>query len=197
MNPSLPTDELLWHRLTDGEEAAFTQLFERYYAALLGYGKSFLNDSDRVQDCVQDVFADIWLYRSSLNEPTSVKAYLLSCVRKRVARFHSRDRIFRQTTSLDHIEFSISFTVEDRLIANEETALRIHHLNRQINALPPRQKEILFLRYHQGLTTEQVAEILSINYQSASNLLHRALMQLRRELKGNVALFLLLFSDLV
>jgi RNA polymerase sigma factor (sigma-70 family) len=192
-----PSDDQLWNHLIDGEEAAFSKLFERYYPTLLGYGKSFITDADRVQDCTQDVFADIWLYRASLDRSAMVKPYLLSCIRKRMARLYSRDRIFRHTDSLDDVEFSISFTVEDRLIANEETASRIHLLNQQINALPPRQREILFLRYHQGLTTEQVAEILSINYQSASNLLHRALIQLRRELKGNAALLVLLLFQLV
>ncbi len=197
MNIPLPSDELLWHRLIDGEEAAFTKLFERYYPTLLGYGRSFLPDSDRVQDCVQDVFVDVWLYRASLNKSAMVKAYLLACVRKRIARSHSRDRIFRHTASLDDIEFSISFTVEDHLIAHEETAARVYQLNRQLNALPPRQKEALFLRYHQGLNTEQVAEILNINYQSASNLLHRALMHLRQELKGSPTLLMALFLGLV
>lgn len=188
MHASSPSDETLWHRLIDGEEAAFTRLFERYYPTLLGYGKSFLADTDRVQDCVQDVFADIWLYRSSLDRSAMAKAYLLACVRKRISRLYARDRIFRQISPLDDVEFSITFTVEDRLIANEETAARIHHLNKQLNALPPRQKEALFLRYHQGLNTAQVAEILGINYQSVNNLVHRALIHLRRELKGNVAL---------
>lgn len=197
MQASSPTDEQLWHRLIDGEEAAFSRLFERYYASLLGYGKSFIPDPDRVQDCIQDVFADIWLYRSSLNTSVTVKAYLFSCVRKRIARFHTRDHVFRRTTSLDEVEFSINFTVEDRLIANEETATRIHQLNQQLNALPPRQKEALFLRYHQGLNTEQVAEILGINYQSANNLLHRALIYLRRELKGNITLLMVFLFDFI
>jgi RNA polymerase sigma factor (sigma-70 family) len=197
VNATSPSDEHLWRCLMAGEQAAFTSLFERYYAPLLGYGKSFLTDPDRAQDYIQDVFADLWLYRSTLSEPASVKAYLLSSVRKRIARFYSRDRIFRHTTSLDDIEFSITFTVEDRLIAHEESAERVYQLNHQLNTLPPRQKEALFLRYHQGMKTEQIAEILNINYQSANNLLHRALLQLRRELKGNVMLLLPLLFEII
>lgn len=195
MSTLIPTDALLWHRLIDGDESAFSKLFERYYPTLLRYGKSFMSDSDRVQDCIQDVFTDVWLYRSSLDKSALVKAYLLACVRKRIARFHARDHIFRHTTTLEAIDFSISFTVEDRLIAHEETIARVHQLNQQLNSLPPRQKEALYLRYHQGLKTEQIAEILNINYQSANNLLYRAMEQLRREFKGSILLFLLLLSE--
>jgi RNA polymerase sigma factor (sigma-70 family) len=197
VNFTAPTDEALWHRLIDGDESAFSNVFERYYPTLLRYGKSFMSDPDRVQDCIQDVFADIWLYRSSLDESVLVKAYLLACVRKRIARLHTRDHIFRHTTTLEAIDFSISFTIEDRLIAHEETASRVYQLNRQLNALPPRQKEALFLRYHQGLKTEQIAEILNINYQSANNLLHRAVEHLRRELNVTNTLLLLLLSEIV
>ena len=197
MNVLIPTDALLWHRLIDGDESAFSKLFERYYPTLLRYGKSCMSDSDRVQDCIQDVFADVWLYRSSLDKSALVKAYLLACVRKRIARFHARDHVFRHTTTLESIDFSISFTVEDRLIAHEETASRVHQLNRQLNSLPPRQKEALYLRYHQGLNTEQIAEVLNINYQSANNLLHRAMEHLRREMKDSIPLLLLLISAMV
>lgn len=197
MNVLIPTDALLWHRLIDGDESAFSKLFERYYPTLLRYGKSCMSDSDRVQDCIQDVFADVWLYRSSLDKSALVKAYLLACVRKRIARFHARDHIFRHITTLEAIDFSISFTVEDRLIAHEETASRVHQLNRQLNSLPPRQKEALYLRYHQGLNTEQIAEVLNINYQSANNLLHRAMEHLRREMKDSIPLLLLLISAMV
>ncbi|PWJ55045.1 RNA polymerase sigma factor (sigma-70 family) [Dyadobacter jejuensis] len=192
MNNFIFSDEVLWCRLIEGEEASFTKLFERFYPNLLRYGKSFLSDTDKIHDCIQDVFVDIWYYRASLCRTVSVKAYLLSCLRKRIGRSKKVDLFFRQTTSLEEVTFSIDFTVEDHLIANEEVAYKVNCLNKHINALSPRQKEALYLRYHQELKTEQIAEILNINYQSANNLLHRALIQLRRDLKDNPSLFMLL-----
>jgi DNA-directed RNA polymerase specialized sigma24 family protein len=40
----------------------------------------------KVQDCVQDVFTDLWIYRDKLSDKVVVKAYLLACVRKRITR---------------------------------------------------------------------------------------------------------------
>lgn len=152
---------------------------------------------ERARDCIQDVFVDIWLYRDTLTEVGSVKAYLLSCVRKRIARLHERDRVFRQTSTLDEVTFLLDFTVEDRLIADEETAAKVGQLNRLINALPARQKEALYLRYHQGLTVEQIAELMAINYQSVVNLIYKAIQQLRHEWPGELTLlFFMVFSAL-
>lgn len=180
-----------------GDELAFSALFERYYRSLVNYGNTLSSYPERVQDCVQDVFVNVWLYRHTLSEHVVTKAYLLSSVRKRIARLHERDTIFRQPAPLETVQFSLDFSIEDQLIADEETAAQVSQLNRLINALPPRQKEALYLRYHQGLTIEQIGEMLDINHQSVSNLLHRCIQHLRREWKGDLTLLLLLFSRIL
>jgi RNA polymerase sigma factor (sigma-70 family) len=185
-------DSILWSRLKVGDEKAFSVLFEKYYGSLVRYGNSFSKHSEKVQDCVQDVFADVWLYKHSLSDNANVKAYLLSSVRKRIARLQERDHIFSKITSTDTIEFLFDFSIEHQLIIDESTADKVSQLNKLINLLPSRQKEALYLRYHQGLSVEQISEMLGVNYQSANNLLHRALLNIRKEWNTNIPLILLL-----
>ena len=189
-------DLTLWNNLREGDEKSFSILFERYYADLLRYGNSLSPYEEKVQDCVQDVFTDIWVYRNTLQSCVVVKAYLLSSVRKRIARLFERDHIFRKTTTTDSIAFLLEFSVEHELIDDDyATKEKVVHLNKLLNDLPDRQKEALYLRYHQGLSVEQIAEMLDVNYQSASNLLYRGLLSLRKEWKGAFSLFLLLSSS--
>ena len=185
------SDSILWNKLRLGDEEAFSSLFERYYSTLVNYGKTLMTGEDRVKDCVQDVFVDIWSYRYKLNEAIVVKAYLLSSVRKRIARLHNREHIFSNIKNIDSLDFLFDFSIEDRLIADETTAKKVEQLNKSINQLSNRQKEAIYLRYHQGLTVDQVAEVLNLNYQSTKNLLHRAILQLRKDFPIS-ALFLLL-----
>lgn len=187
-------DEELWCDLVNGSEKAFSALFRKYHPVLVSYGKSVTMHHNIVGDCVQDVFADIWLYRKSLSQPVSVKAYLLSGLRKRIARKLERDPIFRHCAGIDTIEFSAHFTILDELITNEETRSQVEYLNMLINQLPARQKEALYLRYHQQLSIEQIAETMQMNYQSAVNLLHRAIKQLRNFWTGEIPQLMLLFS---
>jgi RNA polymerase sigma factor (sigma-70 family) len=189
-------DTVLWRNLKEGDEKAFSLLFKKYYGHLVRYGNSFSPFPEKVQDCVQDVFTDVWVYRQSLNDSVVVKAYLLSSVRKRIARLQERDHIFRKTTSMDSIEFLFDFSVEHQLISDEATEEKVSHLNELLNNLPTRQKEALYLRYHQGLSVEQIADMLQVNYQSANNLLHRAVVNLRKEWKGDLSLLFLLSSSL-
>lgn len=188
------SDEQLWQKLKADDAQAFEALFERYYPQLLAYGNSLLSHEDRVQDCAQNVFMDVWLYRHKLQEKVSVKSYLLASLRKRIARLHERDHFFYRSTSLDSVEFSLHFSIEDQLIADEETANKVQLINQMLNDLPARQKEALYLRYHQGLDIEQVAEILGVNHQSVSNLLYRAIQHLRKEWVGSVVFLLSLWA---
>ncbi|TDD94743.1 sigma-70 family RNA polymerase sigma factor [Flavobacterium cellulosilyticum] len=179
-----------------GDERAFSKLFEKYYNHLVHYGNSISSFPEKVQDCIQDVFTDIWVYRQNLDESVVVKAYLLSSVRKRISRLQERDHIFRQTTSIDSINFLFDFSIEYHLITDEETTSKVVRINALLNELPPRQKEALYLRYYQGLTVEQIADNFQVNYQSANNILHRALVKLRKEWKHEYLLILLLSSNI-
>lgn len=191
------SDETLWKGLKEGSEWAFSNLFERYFRSMINYGNSLMSHSDKVQDCVQDVFVDIWLYRHSLQDNVVVKAYLLSSLRKRIARLYERDHIFRQSASIEELEFLLDFSIEEKLIHDEITASKVSHLNKLLNELPSRQKEALYLRYHQGLSVEQIAEALVINYQSANNLIYRALQHLRDAWSGDLTLLFLIFSKFI
>lgn len=187
-------DTKLWRSLIDGDENAFSILFKKHYAHLIRYGKSFIPFPEKVQDCVQDVFTDIWVYRAKLNDDVVVKAYLLSCVRKRITKLKVRDRIFTFNSEVETVPFLFDFSIEHHLIIDETTASQVAQLNQLINGLPSRQKEALYLRYTQDLSIEQVADTLDINYQSANNLLHRALLCIRKEWQANILILLILFT---
>ncbi|WP_281637633.1 RNA polymerase sigma factor [Flavobacterium marginilacus] len=188
-------DFTLWNNLKAGDEKAFSTLFEKYYSDLVRYGNSLCSYDDRVQDCVQDVFTDIWVYRESLSSDVIIKAYLLSSVRKRIARLYQRDPFFTKKKNTETTEFLFDFSIEQQLIDDEITAEKVLQLNTLINNLPPRQKEALYLRYHQQLSVEQIAEIMSVNYQSASNILFRGIQKLRNDWKENISIILLLASS--
>lgn len=194
-NPNYVLDDFtLWNNLKAGDETAFSTLFEKYYADLIRYGNSLCSYNDRVQDCVQDVFTDIWVYRETLSNNVIVKAYLLSSVRKRIARLYKRDPFFKKESNIETTEFLFDFSIEQQLINDEITSEKVIQLNTLINNLPSRQKEALYLRYHQQLSVEQIAEIMGVNYQSASNILFRGIQNLRKDWKENISIILILYS---
>lgn len=176
---STKCDTDLWEDMMQNSEQAFSLIFSRYYPLLINYGKSITKHHYLVSDCIQDVFVDIWNYRNNLKKPESVKAYLLAGLRKRIARKLERDPIFNNSTNIEQVEFCFQFTILDKIVLDEETQIQTKYLNSLINQLPSRQKEVLYLRYYQQLSVNEVAETMQMNYQSTVNLLHRTIKHLR------------------
>ncbi|QHV96605.1 sigma-70 family RNA polymerase sigma factor [Spirosoma endbachense] len=196
MSKTIRSDDDLWRLIREDQESAFTQLMERLFASLIHYGRKFSSDKDLVQDCVQDVLVDLWLRRTQTQPILSIRTYLFSSVRHSVCRRARQNQRFGSLTSdVEDMPFTITFSVEETWIADEIDRERLHQLNLLMNQLPPRQKEIIYLRYYQGLEKDQIASILDINYQSVSNLLHRALTNLRGQFPTSLpVLFWLYFS---
>lgn len=188
------SDTYLWGLLKSGDEEAFSILFRRYYKKLVQYGRSLTTEEDFISDCVQDVFVDIWNYRQNISESIVVKAYLLTSVRNRIAKKSIEAKRFARFSSQDVLFFDFDFSVEEKLILDEDSAEKIRRLNTLINSLPPKQKEAIYLRYHMGLSVEQISLILNMNYQSTKNLLHRTILSLRKEFPLSI---LFLYGSLV
>jgi DNA-directed RNA polymerase specialized sigma24 family protein len=85
----------------------------------------------------------------------------------------------------------IDFSIEHHLIIDETTASQVAQLMKQlINSYHLDKKKLAT----QDLSIEQVADTLDINYQSANNLLHRALLCIRKEWQANILILLILFT---
>jgi RNA polymerase sigma factor (sigma-70 family) len=186
-----PTDNQLWTQIRSGDEEAFSMLFLRYNNSLYTYGSAFCDDHELVKDCIQDVFVHIWDQRYKLVDVLAVKAYLIACVRRKVLLKRKKERDFRNILKTDYLHFSYQFEIDYKNIESESTLAKITKLNTIINQLPSRQKEALHLRYHHGLSVDQIAEILEMNYQSAKNLLYRCILGLRKEFGALLTIFLL------
>lgn len=169
------TDEVLWISFKNGDRNAFEVLLKRYYAVLFRYSSRFTKNRAMVEDCIQDVFIYIWEHRMSLSNPPSVKFYLLKSVRNRMfLDLKEANRVVEHNP-----DTSFEEDIEKHLIREEIQVLNKTRLSSLLNLLPARQREALFLKYFEGLTVDEIGEIMGVNRQSAANFLYRALTTLR------------------
>ncbi len=81
----------------------------------------------------------------------------------------------------DDYDFIVEFDVEhDQIINDGEKELTLK-IKKTLEHLPPRQKEIVYLRYFEGLTFEDIAQIMDISKQSAHNLLQKSYKTFREK----------------
>ncbi len=182
MSERLTTQEAkqFWREYRSGDIHALATLMECYYPDLFGWGMRLHHDRDFVKDCIQEIFLSLWKVQETIVMVDNVRSYLLVVLKSRILRELSKKENKLHTRLTDEYEFSVEFSADLRLIEEENEVYQLRKLQQVMNQLPPRQKELIYLRFHQNLSFEQIAEVMQLGRQSVYNLLQKALGSLRK-----------------
>lgn len=189
-SPTSSHEQLIWQQVQSGNRLAFQQLHNKHIRHLLNYGLRLCGSMSMVEDCVQDVFTELWLYRQNITQPTSMRFYLLKAVRNKLKAQYRREHPFiagwdDSSDSLSQPDFNIEPSAEQRFIELEIDLERQRQIKAAMSLLSPRQREIIYLRYFNELTYDQICELMGINYQTARSQIYNGLKILRNELKDS------------
>lgn len=191
----------LWCDFTAGSQEAFKALYDTYSDVLYAFGLRYTSDQDLVRDCIHDLFIDLHTYRSGLSTSLgNVKFYLLKSFRRKLALALRRSSVFKLEGWLG-TDFAppigtFTYSIEHTIIADEKQRESLAALASEINQLPARQREILYLKFKHDLDYEEIASLMQISVPTCRTLVYRAVRQLRQRLEGvPVAYVLLLLLD--
>ncbi len=155
-----------------------------HFRALFSYGLKFSPDEEFVKDTIQDLFLYIWEKRRNLSADVPVAAYLMASLRRMMNRSSVKSP-FLQLSYENHPDlFDVKFSVEKEYIRHETSRLMSQRLKLTLEKLPPRLKEVIYLKFYQELSREQIAVIMNITPQTVSNLLQIAMKKLRKHWKA-------------
>jgi len=172
------TEPNLWQKMLGGDKEAFEQIYQNNARLLTTYGKKITPNREIINDAIQDVFINLWQKKDQLPKVDNVKAYLLKSLRNRILRI-LESRMTEHDEAQPNQAMVESF--ESYLIQEELASENLQRLYLSIEKLPTRQKEVINLKYFQNLNTEEIAEVLNINYQSVSNLLYKSIKTLKKQ----------------
>lgn len=180
-------DSILWDLFRAGDEAAYTRLMQKYSRPLFNYGFRICQDKDFLKDCIQDVFLELWNRRLKISSTPAVKYYLFKAVRLRIFREQSK---WNRGEPIDEkCEFIVEFNIESKMITDLETLELSTRIKQVLNTLPPRQREIMYLRFYENLDFDNISQIMEISKQSVHNLLQKAYKNFRSEWLILITLF--------
>ncbi|GAB3318427.1 sigma-70 family RNA polymerase sigma factor [Larkinella ripae] len=181
----------LWQEYRAGDMYALANIMQSYYSDLYHWGMRLHADREFVKDCIQEVFLNLWKQQASVQEVENIRAYLLAVLKSRILRELSRKHTTQQSTLSEEYAFAVEFAADVQWIEEENEVFQIRKLERVINHLPDRQKELIYLRFYQNLSFEQIAEVMHLGRQSVYNLLQKSLISLRKNWTVNSVSFLI------
>jgi len=165
-----------WSRqLRASNRDAYTELFDAMHPSLLRYATRLTNE-ETAYDVVQNAFLSLWQMRASIDRDRSLKSLLYTLVRNEA--LNQRRAMNRRQDR--HSEYS---PPRNPLPSDnvEAEALRTRLWN-WIDDLPKRQREAFRLSRFDGLTHDEIADVMNIKSRTVTNHVTKALQTLRDRL---------------
>lgn len=186
------TDGELWKGFKSGNNSAFILVYERYFDSLYSYGLRINSNVDLVKDAIHDVFLDLRDNCESLGETDAIKFYLFKCLKRRIYKELKKWTNLKEEL-VQYDSFMITFSHERTLIEKQIDLEMTQKINAAINKLSPRKREAIYYVYFEGMSYQQVSELMELaDPKSARDLVYKALKSLRESL-GFLPVFFTLF----
>lgn len=167
-----------------GEREALGNLYKAYSSRLMRVCRHYVADDSMAEDVLHDAFIIIFTSIKSLKDNSKLEGWMITIVRNLSLRF-------LQSTERDDIPLS-SLGIE--LLGEEdeeEKNVELELLLSAIESLPEGSREVFKLSVLDGLSHQEIGELLGINPHSSSSQLFRAKKMLRAILMNYWVLFLL------
>lgn len=172
-------DQELLRLLQQGSRRAYVMIYEKYQRLLFLYAYRKLNNQQEAEDVVQEVFISFWNKSNTLNPELPISGYLYRAVRNRAFNIFAHREI--ETKYLDSLDQFLSHNYEsaDTLIREHQIAELIAN---EVNALPPKMREIFELSRNGHLSYKEIALKLDLSEYTVATQIKRALKTLRIKL---------------
>ncbi|MFA6470875.1 MAG: sigma-70 family RNA polymerase sigma factor [Candidatus Latescibacterota bacterium] len=186
-NQEIPDKDLLFD-LVNGDMDAFDVIVMRYKNRLINFVYRFVKDFDVAEDIVQETFLRVFRKRRDYKAIANFSTWIFT-IAGNLAKSELRRRKRWKFLSIDATtEDEKTFEIPDPgMKPDRVTAVRIldEHVQNSINLLQSKYKEALILRDIEGMSYQQIAEIVGVPVGTVKSRVNRARIKLQKKLKGH------------
>lgn len=170
-------DEELLTLLAQGNEGAFTEIYNRYWKKLFVIAAGRINSLEEAEEIVQDIFTKLWMRRANLNVTAGLSGYLAVSVKYRVIK--ALDKYYNHQRYIDTVmNDEVDDSTQEQLAFDELK----HELAYYVARLPEKCRLVFQLSREEGYSQKQIAEELSISEKTVEAHLGKAFKTLRTKL---------------
>ena len=188
MLTQVKTETELIKELKDGSASAYDELFNTFGNRVYKFAFSILKSKEDSEEVVQDTFYKIWEKRQTIDPEQSFKSFLFTIAYNNIItkfREKAKEKKYREyfmTNASDHYD-------QEQTILSDDLQ---NHVQKIIDKLPPRRKQIFILRKENNLTYKEIAGKLGISSKTVENNINLAIKYIKSQI-GKDSLLILLY----
>jgi len=172
-------EKRLLKQISKGDEKAFRALYDAYFNHLSAFVFSMCKSPEATEEIVQDIFIKLWINRHSLSQFDSPEAYIFSMARNRTIDYMRR--LAKDTNLMSVLAADLSTgnnDIEERMNAKELRRL----IEEALGQLSAQKQTIFQLSRDEGLSHDQIAEMMQLSKSTVKNHLSETLRHIREHL---------------
>ena len=189
MNSTMLSDQALLEAYKQGDRNAISQLLERHSRRIRDYVRMMVKDNDVADDLTQEILIKVVkvIDEGRYTDKGRFLPWLMRISHNRVLDYF---RSQKQTKTINEAEAGYNIlgsatlaepSIEESIISEQIAA----DLRALIERLPEEQREVVKMRYYEGLSFKDIAEQTEVSINTALGRMRYALINLRRLIKEN------------
>jgi len=185
-------DTTLTSLLKEGDQLAFTEIYNRHWKLIYAHVYKMLRDEDDAKDIVQEVFGNLWIKAASIKSNLNIAGLLYTAARNKVFDLIEKNKV--RSDYIGEIASFVSDPLNEKVDAIDEKRI-MEILEREIQKLPPKMKEIFELSRKDDLSHKEIAARLNISEQTVKKQVQNALKLIKPKLNDmgvGIAILMLL-----
>jgi RNA polymerase sigma-70 factor (ECF subfamily) len=167
-------DAALVARIRSGDQAAMTELYDRYSSLVYSVALRVVADTGAAEDILQDVFLQLWRKPGAFDAARGRLAPWLAVIARHRAIDHIRGR--KEQTDIEDVVIAVDARLEE-LADRNKAGEKVRSL---LAAMPAEQRRALEMSFFQGLTHTEIAQQTGDPLGTVKTRIRSGLMQLRK-----------------
>lgn len=177
--------------LNEGDELAYTEIYNRYKGVLYIHAYNRLRNAEEVNDIIHELFTTLWDRRETLVFRTNLSNYLYTSVRNRVIDFICHKKIESEyIAGFQHFIDQCEAATDHLLRERELTRL----IEEEVKSLPSKMREVFELSRKYNHSHREIAFKLTLSEKTVKKHVNNALKILRVKFGTLLSLIFILFS---
>ena len=180
--------------LRNGDAIAFDILFNKYSQRLYSFSYKCLKSEEEAEEVVQEVFLYIWEKKDGLKSEYSFNSYIFTIAYNIIKKHFNKKA--KENAFKDEIIY-LSLEERNNLDQIIDYKYLLNRVEKVIDSLPERRREIFIKRKYEGLSIKQIATELGISPNTVENQLSLAQKLINKELQkerlAGILFFMLFF----